>query len=57
MDEERRRYLSEVLEEQGDLEGAIKVIGLYMAAGNPGNDGQERIADLKTKMEELHFVD
>ena len=40
---------SGVLEKTGDLQGAIKAVEGYIAAGNPDNDGEQELARLKKK--------
>ena len=43
--------LSELLEQQrGDLRGAIEATRGYIAAGNPNNDGEQRVEELTKKM-------
>ena len=43
--------LSLLLEKQrGDLRGAIEATRGYIAAGNPDNDGEQRVEELTKKM-------
>ena len=43
--------LSTLLEEKGDVKGAIASTEGYIAAGNPRNDGDQRLAELKKKLD------
>lgn len=43
--------LSKVLEVKGDLAGAIKATERYIQAGDPDNDGEERVSQLRAMME------
>ena len=42
--------LSTLLEKRGDLRGAIDAVKGYIAAGNPDNDGEQRLAGLESKI-------
>ena len=43
--------LSTLLESKGDVKGAIASTEGYIAAGNPDNDGEQRLERLKKKLE------
>ena len=43
------RY-SALPEKRGDLRGAIDAVKGYIAAGNPDNDGEQRLAGLESKI-------
>ena len=43
--------LSTLLEAKGDVKGAIASTEGYIAAGNPDNDGEQRLERLKKKFE------
>ena len=43
--------LSTLLEAKGDVKGAIASTEGYIAAGNPDNDGDQRLAKLKKKLD------
>ena len=41
--------LADVLEKRGDLDGAMHEMREYIRKGNPDNDGEERLAELRAK--------